>query len=161
MKNISTWLLSIFGIVIIGVIADLLLSSSKVSKLVRSVFASVTLLVIITPLTGLLSGDGISFDFTSHSVKIDEGYISYVTERKEDVIEHAIESQLKEEGIMGARVTVALVKMQEEYVIDLVEINLSESVIDEKFEHINRNDLVVDLVLKYLTIEKEKVRVYG
>ena len=76
------------------------------------------------------------------------------------MIEKSLSLQLEEEGIKGAEVNITLSLNNEEEIIDFVEINLSKSVIDEKFGHINRNDLVVDLVQKYLVIERDRVKVY-
>jgi len=46
----STWLLSIAGIVVLGVLIELLLTDSHMSKFVRAIFGSFILLVIVAPL---------------------------------------------------------------------------------------------------------------
>lgn len=160
MNGFSTWLTSICAIVVIGVIVDIFLSDSRTGKFVKCVLASITLLVIVTPLSSLFSSGKLSFDYSEYSISIDEGYAQYITEQKTSVIEKSLSLQLEEEGIKGAEVNITLSLNNEEEIIDFVEINLSKSVIDEKFGHINRNDLVVDLVQKYLVIERDRVKVY-
>ncbi|MCL2587763.1 MAG: stage III sporulation protein AF [Firmicutes bacterium] len=52
----STWLLSIAGVVVVGVLVDLLLTDSHVSKFVRAIYGFFILFVIVSPLPGLIGG---------------------------------------------------------------------------------------------------------
>lgn len=51
---LSTWLLSIVGVVVLGVLIELVLSESGTSKFVKSIYAMVVLFVIISPLPKLI-----------------------------------------------------------------------------------------------------------
>jgi len=64
----NAWLLSIAGIVVIGVLVELLFTDSPMHKFVRSIYAFFILLVIVMPLPGLFQrdipvGGGIDFDW--------------------------------------------------------------------------------------------------
>ena len=64
----ASWLLAIAGIVVIGVLVELLLTDSPLHKFVRSIYAFFILLVIVAPLPGLFNrdvpvGGGIDFDW--------------------------------------------------------------------------------------------------
>jgi hypothetical protein len=51
----TAWLLSIVGITVIGVLVELLLTDSPMSKFVRSIYAFFILFVIVQPLPAMLS----------------------------------------------------------------------------------------------------------
>jgi len=61
MHPLIGWVIGILAVVILGVVVDLLLSEHKMGKYVKSVFAAVTILVIILPLPSLLR-NGFDFD---------------------------------------------------------------------------------------------------
>lgn len=161
MSSISGWILSIFGVIVVSVAVDLLLGGTRIIKTVRCICACVTLLVIVTPIASLVSSGGSSFDFSHYEAEIDENYVKYVNGLKANALEKSLEKSLNDEGISNASVNVILSDDTINFTINLLEINLSESVIDEKFEHINRNDLIVDVVTKYVNIDESLVAVYG
>ncbi len=161
MNGIVEWLLSICAVVIVGVVADIFLDGTKTGKFVRCALASVTLLVIVTPLATFFEKKEISFDFDEQYVSIDENYLKFVQTQKENLIGATLEKQLKEEGVVGADIIVTLENANEEEIIKLVEINLSKCVIDEKYEHINSNELVIKLIQNYINVPSERIVVYG
>ena len=78
-----------------------------------------------------------------------------------NAVEAALVGEIKNAGISGAAVKITRAGNGEKTKIVQVEINLADSVIDEKLGHINMNELAVTTVCKYLNIEKSKVVVYG
>ena len=161
MQSLSGWLLSVFGAIVISVIIDLLFSGSKMSRFIRCICASVTLLIIVTPIASIQRGEELSFNFSSYSPTLDENYLSYIDREKAMLIEKEVENMLLESGVTGAKVRIELVNGDNESQLKTVEINLSESVIDEKFGHINRNEQVRKLVSKFLSVDESVVTVYG
>ena len=163
MSAVSKWILGIFAVIIIGVTVDLLFSGSRMSKLVRCVTATVTLLVIVMPLPSLIRGGfgtegGGLFEY---SPQLDQGYLDYVTEKKMNVLADGAENMLADEGISGAEITITSISDGEEINIVQVVINLSNSVIDEKLEHINKNELAAEKTSAYLNVDKSRISVYG
>jgi len=64
----SGWLLGIAGIIIIGVIVEILLTDSPMSKFIRSIFGFFVLLVIVAPIPGFFRngievGGNIDYDW--------------------------------------------------------------------------------------------------
>jgi hypothetical protein len=60
---VSGWLLSIVGITVVGVLIELLLTDSPMSKFVRSIYAFFILLVIVAPIPSILrNGVELSLD---------------------------------------------------------------------------------------------------
>ena len=80
MTFISGWIMSILGIVVLGTTVDLLMTKSRMKNIIRSVFATVSVLVIITPLPSLIrNGVDISFSDMLGQIELDNTFLdSYV-----------------------------------------------------------------------------------
>lgn len=156
MNDTVKWITSVIAVGVIGFIVELLLGESRLTKITRAATAAVALLVVVTPLPKLLSTkinfDGFEIDCET---EIDESYAEYIDGLKRGAIERAIAARLRARGIEGAVVTVS---GSDEQI--LVEINLSESVIDGKNEHINMNELAYEVACGELGIARSRVKVY-
>lgn len=53
----GAWLAGIVGIVVVGVIVELLMQGRRLENFVRSIYSFVVLLVIVSPLPKILKGD--------------------------------------------------------------------------------------------------------
>lgn len=163
MSALAAWITAIFVAVVIAIGAELLFSDTRMSKFIRSVTAIVILLVIVMPMPALvknrfsIGGD----DTAENNMQLDESFIGFVDEKRINAVEAALVGELKNAGISGAAVKITRAGNGEKTKIVQVEINLADSVIDEKLGHINMNELAVTTVCKYLNIEKSKVVVYG
>ena len=163
MSALAAWITAIFVAVVIAIGAELLFSDTRMSKFIRSVTAIVILLVIVMPIPALVkNGFSIGGDDTAeNNMQLDESFIGFVDEKRINAVEAALTGELKNAGISGAAVKITRAGNGEKTKIVQVEINLADSVIDEKLGHINMNELAVTTVCKYLNIEKSKVVVYG
>lgn len=163
MSALVAWITAIFVAVVIAIGAELLFSDTRMSKFIRSVTAIVILLVIVIPIPALVkNGFSIGGDDTAeNNMQLDESFIGFVDEKRINAVEAALVGELKNAGISGAAVKIMREGNGEKTKIVQVEINLADSVIDEKLGHINMNELAVTTVCKYLNIEKSKVVVYG
>lgn len=163
MSALAAWITAIFVAVVIAIGAELLFSDTRMSKFIRSVTAIVILLVIVMPIPALVkNGFSIGGDDTAeNNMQLDESFIGFVDEKRINAVEAALAGELKNAGISGAAIKITRAGNGEKTKIVQVEINLTDSVIDEKLGHINMNELAVTTVCKYLNIEKSKVVVYG
>ena len=53
----TTWLASILGVVVVGIVVELLTENRRLGNFVRSIYGFVVLLVIVAPLPNLLKAD--------------------------------------------------------------------------------------------------------
>ena len=60
-SSVSSWILSIAGIVIISVIVELILPEGSINKYIRSIFSFLVVFVIVAPLPALV---GKKFDYS-------------------------------------------------------------------------------------------------
>lgn len=163
MNMFAAWILSILAIVVVGTIVDLLMSNSKMHKFIRSIFATITVLVIITPLPSLIKNgfkpDG---DFIlGGDIKLDESYLNYINKNKIKKMETATIAAFEKDGLQFVQVAITANFDKNEINIVQVIINLEKLVIDKKYEHINKYELVKELVRKYLLVKEDKIIING
>lgn len=163
MSALSAWVAAIFVAVVVTIGAELLFSDTRMSKFIRSVTATVTLLIIVMPLPLLIKSgfSGTRDNVLEYNPPLDESYIDFVAGKRLAAVESALETELEKAGIDGAKAEISGKTVNGETEIVQVKINLTDSVIDEKLGHINMNELAVTTTCNYLGVEKSKVIAYG
>ena len=163
MGPITGWLIGILSIVILGTVVDLISAGGRMSKYIRSVFAAVTVLVIILPLPSLIR-NGINFDSSfliQNEFELDENYLRWAETVKLSALARGVQEQLRQDGVQGAVVTVEGSARANNITIELVRVNLENVVIDGNNQHINKYELIRQLVAEYLSIDRGQVIAYG
>ncbi len=164
MSGFASWGLTILGLAVVMTIAEMLLPNGKLRKVIRSVFATVTALCIITPLPSLLKGVGESFDNaifdTSESIT-DDDYLEYIDGEKRNIIERGAVKYLEERGIRDVAVEVVL--DDSGFGVESARVDFSKFSnigITENGEHINKSE-IIGLIAEYLGVGKEAIMTYG
>lgn len=161
MSAVGAWILSILGVVIIGVIIDLVLPNGRMNKYIRSVFSTVTVLIIIFPLPNLLKNGCNTSDFIyNDTVILQENYIEYTAQMKKRALLRGLVSALQEDGISVREIELEGDFTQVVPIIEKVSINLSQVVIVGQSEHINKYKLIQSKVSAYLAIDEDIIRIY-
>ena len=153
MSGLATWVLSVLGIVLVGTLVDLLLTKSRLKSVIRAVFATITVLVIVTPLPGLVSTG--SFDISADIT--DGDFLDYASDLKIGVLERAAERALAAEGIEAAVEIEGTADT--DIAIERVTIILSADGIPDENEHINKYNSVRRLAADYLNVEEDRITV--
>ena len=162
MGGFSKWLLAVFGAIIIGFVIELLFGESRLNKFFRYISATVTLLIVVSPLSDF--GGFKNYDFFSNGYEFstDENYMDFMLNKRIELLENHCGTAIQNAGIMGAKVDItAKYNLNYDVEIELVEINLSNSVINGNNIHINKNEVAIDAVYNYLKIEKNRITVNG
>ncbi|MDE7164813.1 MAG: stage III sporulation protein AF [Clostridiales bacterium] len=155
MSSFAAWGLTLLGLAVICTVAEMLLPHGKTRSVIRSVMATVAVLVIITPLPGLIK-NGFDFNFTEDTVNIDTDYIKYTDKLRGDELAVAAERYLKQNGYDGVNVSVEM----NGYKVKTVMAKISNSSIIQNGTHINNSE-ITKLLAEYFGIEKEAVMAYG
>ncbi len=150
MKFVSAWVMSILGIVIIGTILDLLLSKSRLKNFIRSIFATVCILVIITPLPSIVK-NGFDMDFSDlvGDIQIDDDFVGFSERQKVIALEKAIESAFDEEGISKLSVKADVEFESGNFTVKRITVDLTDSVINENLANINKYEFIKERVKKF------------
>lgn len=161
MSGLGAWILSILGIVVIGAVVDLVLPSGRMNKYVKSIFAAVTVLVIVLPLPNLLKG-GCKTDelLWNKDVELQDTYLEYAADLKKKALLSGLRAALQADGITlgDAELIGDFTQITPE--IAEVKINLSQVVIVGQSEHIHKYTLVREKVAEYLSVDKDVIDLY-
>ena len=101
----STWLLSIAGIVIIGALVEVLLSESSIQKFVRSIYAFFVLFVIAQPLPGFFR-DTVAAVETGGGIEINNELTQKINSQTAAAFEKNAQLALESAGYSGIIVTI-------------------------------------------------------
>lgn len=115
----TPWLLSIVGVVVVGVLIDLLLTDSPVSKFVRSIYAFFILLVIVQPIPGFLRG-GVQ---VGGGLEPDWGLVGQINSMSAASAQRNLERTFEVAGFSGILVTITPVRDSQTFRIHTVYIN--------------------------------------
>ena len=159
MSAFSIWALGIAGIVILGVIVDILLPHGKMHNYVKSMFSLFTVLVIIYPIPGLIKNgfefdEFFSTDFTYCDVSLTQD------EYLKNELETAVENYLSKMGV-EANVEIYGEVTSKNLRINYIYVELLKSVIENEDMNINSNEAVAELVAECVNIDRERIIVYG
>ncbi|MDE7406106.1 MAG: stage III sporulation protein AF [Clostridiales bacterium] len=155
MSSFAAWGLTLLGLAVICTIAEMLLPQGKTRGVIRSVMATIAVLVIVTPLPNLIK-NGFDFDLTEDTIKLDAEYIKYSDDKRGEYSARAAELYLNQNGYDGIEVSVQM----DGYKVKSVTAKISDSGIMQNGEHINNSE-IKKLLAEYFGIEKEAVMAYG
>lgn len=134
----KAYVLSILGIVVVGVLIDVIIPSGSTGKYVKSIFSIFVVAVIISPVINLISkAKGLEFSYKE--ISINSSFVEYVLNKQVDEIEFKIESLIEDEGIYN------------------VEVELNHSV---EFDKIKYNSCVINLENMVLKSDKSHNNIY-
>ena len=162
MSAISTWVLSIVGIIILSILVDLILPSGKTSSFIKNIFGYLIIVVILSPVFTFFTSKEFSVNdlFDKENVQIQDGFVASVNRQFLDNAEKAIEKACEEEGFKFVEVGIEADIFENQLIINQISINLKFVVIDDKAKNKNIKTSILDIVQNNIKIEKEIVVFY-
>lgn len=158
MSSFAAWGLTILGLAVVSTVAEMLLPHGKTQKVIRSVFATIAVLVIVTPIPSLLK-NGFAFDFTGDAVQTDEAYLEYVDGVKERMVASAAADYLDGKGYPSDKYILS-VTLGGGWNVKSVSIEFVNSSMPENGAHINKSE-IIKLIADYFDIGEEAIMTYG
>ena len=121
----NSWILSIVGIVCLGVVIDIFIPEGQTNKYIKSIFSLLIVFVIVSPLPKLINGD-FSFEniLNGTETEVDLNFLSNINKEKKDEIEKVISNCLISNNIEVKSVDVTCNYYQENFEILSVFIEL-------------------------------------
>ncbi len=95
----NAWLLSIVGVVSLGVLLEILLADGETAKYIKGVFALAVVLILVAPLPKFLNKDFDLNDFFGKEMQTQTTFLNSVNERKNQERENRILTELKKSEI--------------------------------------------------------------
>ena len=159
MHPIIGWVIGILAIVILGTVADLLLANTRMGKYVKSIFAAVTILVIILPLPSMFAS-GCNFDdsfIIQPEFELDQSFIDFSNRIRINSLNRGIEAQLRADGASGTVVEVDGIVVNNEIIVQSVTVNIQNATFDTIVGQLNPRDFIVRRVAEHLHIDRAQV----
>lgn len=160
MITISSWILSICGIVVVGLLAEIVLPSGKTNKLIKSVLALLSISTIIYPLKQI---DFENFDINNlfdSQIKIDSEFVENRNNEKIKEIEIKIENDLLDNGYTCVDIEILGCYKKEKLLIENVYVDLSDLVLTDKKLNINKYTNIVAIIKNIIDVKEECIVFY-
>lgn len=162
MNEISIYLMSIVGVVMLVVAIDLILPDSKISKYIKGIVSIFVVAVIVSPVISIVKGD---FDwksiFTESSYQVDENIMASINNQNIQVLQDELSNCLQQNGYKGVEVMISTNFINNEIKINYIYVNLCDLVLNENIEHIDYYTNIKELIKKQINIEEDKIVIYG
>lgn len=144
------WLLSIVGVVALGVLLEILLSDGQTSKYIKGVFSLAVVLVLVAPLPKFLNKNFDINDFFGESMTTQTTFLNNLNERKNSEREERLLKELKKSIPEVERVRIFYLQNNMDN-IDVVKVYS---------KNINKKEEIIKLVCYSLNLKEDNVKVY-
>lgn len=160
--NLSAWVLSIVGIVVLTLMIDIIIPEGKTGKYIKGVFAMLTVFVIAMPLPKIFNSDFDLSEFLKENTatSVDYEVLENIYELRLERIEQKIKDSAESDGIKNMEVKINAQNKNSFVEILSIEINLKNVVIDGENPNINIIEIVTELVSKAAETKKSAVIIY-
>lgn len=151
----SSWILSIVGIVCLGVIIDIFIPEGQTNKYIKGIFSLLIVFVIISPLPKFLNNDfNLNKILNEVNTEVDLNFISNINKQKAKAITDLIVAELKNENIELNGLEINCNYLQEEFEIMSIFVDISN--IKEENKNETKN-LIIKIIVNNININKEKI----
>ena len=152
------YLLTLLGIIMLGVLIDVILPSGSISKYISGIFAIVILFVMISPVVNWIKGDYNLRDyFTSSDILINEKLLTSINNYKFNTLEAEIEQELKDKGYNNVGIDIKFIQNADNVEITQVLVDLTNLVINQNHENINKYVYIRQVVQSKVAVTKEVI----
>ena len=156
---LNSYVLSIVGVVFLGVLVDVIMPDGEMNKYVKGVFSMLALFVIMSPVQKLFNKDfsleNMFYDNTS--IAVDSDFLEATTKQMKKQCESVLIARLKDAGFDGVDVEILAEMSNYEFQIKKVIIDISKMVIIDDGEHINKYAEIKAVVLENFDVEESDV----
>ena len=143
----SSYILSVVGVILLGVMVDLVLVDGQVKKYIKSIYVLFIIFSLVAPLPKLV--DNIKkgeFSIPTSDVEINDNYFEIILNQKNQALAKAITLAFENEGFEGVKVEIEAT-YENEYTLNKIIIdtsNLNYRLKEERIISIVQNAIKVD-----------------
>lgn len=152
----SQWLLSITGVVLIGVLVELLLTDSPMSKFVRSIYAFFILFVIVQPLPQFLNSAS-EMVGGEVSLPINTELLATINAQSAAALERRVVSELERAGYTDVIIVIECDKTASAFKAARVFVNAYGAVITKPNSNIDMKKEITDIVRAVTVVDESKI----
>ena len=150
----SAWLLSVIGVVFLAVLLDFVYPNGKTNAFCKSIIGIFAMIMLIYPL--------VKIDISSLS-QTNLSYISLeeeIRKSKDEYYRLKLENTFSNENIIGVSVEIDSKMKDNDYYISNVFVDIGSIVLSQDLEHKNKYEVIEELILKTINVDKENIIIY-
>ena len=159
MAAITQYILSIIGIVFLGVLVDVVLPDGEMNKFIKGMFALIAVFVIVSPISKLVNTD-ITVEKladTSIQIEVDNDFLNATTNQYINSLQNILKAKLSDSGYENINVTINGYLSNNVLVIEKVKIDISNMVLTKEKQHINKYTEITKIAVESLNVEESDV----
>ena len=153
------YILSIIGIVFLGVLVDVIMPEGTMNKYIKGMFGLIALFVIVYPISQILNSN-IKLDdvfYNSSATAIDKDFLQATNKQIKSQIEKSLQAKLVNAGFENVDVEIECDLSQEQFTIKKVRVDISKMVINQNMVHINKYTEIKKVVTEFVNVEEDDV----
>lgn len=160
MSNFSSWILSLVGVIIVGLLTEILLPNGKTSKLIKAIVAIFSMFVLIKPLKNFNIQNFNFSEVISSNITIDDDFVEERSEEKIKELENIIEENLSLSGYKNIKIFINYEYIEKNYNINTIYVDLCDLVLSDKNLNINKYTNIAAIIKKITNIKEESIIFY-
>ena len=154
----SGYILSVLGIVVSGIIIDIIIPTGSMSKYIKSIYSVFVVAVLIMPLIKFLNNNN-GFELIYTDYELQENLLTYIYQNKVDNLEIEIEKHFSNEGFNLIDIEIDFSIENNELIIKSCLTNLENLSISSGCEHINKYEFIKEVVTKFTNLSSEDITI--
>ena len=156
----SGYILSILGIVVAGLLIEIIIPSGTINKYIKSVYSIFVVMVLISPVIKFFkSGQDLKLNYTEY--EINEKLLNYIYSKQADETEVLIETILGREGFSSVDIILCYSIENKELIYNSCQVNVENMSISSDKQHINSYEFIRNVVSEKTGLKDEVIMVYG
>lgn len=159
LNSVISWLMSVVGITLIGVLVDLILPNGTMQKYIKSIFSIFVVFVMVYPIINIDINklDFNKFLYNETSVELNDKYIENFHKEYKESLEKLTENCLQNKGYENLNVEIFYKMSSKDFEIEKVVVDAKNLVINSSSVHIDKYKEIKKIVVSFLYVEEDKV----
>lgn len=154
----SGYILSIVGIVFLGVLVDVIMPEGEMNKYIKGMFGIIALFVIVSPVQKLFDKNfDINDVFETNATTIDKDFLDATNKQIQIQLQNTLEANLENNGFSNIHVEIQYNMSSMSFEVEKVYLDISKMVINQNLVHINKYTEIKNIVTQFLNVEESDV----
>ena len=152
----SGYILSILGIVLAGIMIDIILPSGSINKYIKSLYAIFVVAIIINPVINFISENN-DFKLGYVDYQTNNQLLNYINNQRVEAVEKEIILQCTANGFSNIDINLDFTLENNEIIYSSCIVSLRNLVIDKDKQHINKYEFINEVVKEKTNLTKEEI----
>ncbi len=155
----SGYILTILGIVLAGILIDIIVPTGKINKYIKSIFAIFVVAVILMPVVKFIAkSDEITINYTDY--EIEQNLMDYIFSSRVTAYENEIIEVLENNGLSNIDIKINYSINSNELSLNSCEVNLKNMTSSNIEMHNNRYEFIAETIKEITNLTDEVIIFY-